>query len=539
MRGRITPAKRAPPPAGAAPRGGPADAWAAAERASPTKGAARPRSRSFRLARLAAAAAARVAVAALTAAAGSRRAAADAAAAAAAAADAAPPPPPRRACRAPTPADAAPRLARLALWPPAGGAPPPPGAIALLTHLTPDRLAALENQCVSWPDPLVAVVALPVAATADAARHPSGLAPLLPRSREAANTTLGDVLRGMESFHAYMGATAACALTLELVAQVVEAPGLAGGEAGPGGAPLPVSQRAAPEEPPYPVNALRNRALALAPTALVLPLDVDFVPAPGLGLPGGAGGHRTPGAAAALAAAAAAPAALVLPALDVANRWQDLATARNVARGVAVGGKAAAAAALAARRLAPYRAPAGPAAHRATGVERWARLPPGAPPTEVRGVAGFGGLGLRLGLGGALGDAPATRGRERCNSIPARPLSPLSEPHSNSHLALKTRPPPAILPAGQARARLRAPGHPRRRFRALVGRALRRLRRRRRRARGAPRAAQVALPRAADRVCGPRPARAHRGRDALPRRPARRVGAPPIGRALSSGRGGD
>jgi hypothetical protein len=416
MRGRITPAKRAPPPAGAAPRGGPADAWAAAARAPPAKGAARPRSRSFRLARLALAATALVAVAALTAAAVSRRAAADAAAAAADAADAAaaaPPPPPRRACRAPTPADAAPRLARLALWPPAGGAPPPPGAIAVLTHLTPDRLAALENQCVSWPDPLVAVVALPVVATADAARHPSGLAPLLPRSREAANTTLGDVLRGMESFHAYMGATAACALTLELVAQVVEVPGVlegeGEGEVGPDGAPLvaPPVQRAAPAEPPYPVNALRNRALALAPTALVLPLDIDFVPAPGLGLPGGAGGHRAPAAAAALAAAAAAPAALVLPALDVANRWQDLATARNVARGVAVGGKAAAAAALAARRLAPYRAPAGPAAHRATGVERWARLPPGAPPTEVRGVAGFGGWGLGLGLectGGCVGD---------------------------------------------------------------------------------------------------------------------------------------
>ena len=55
---------------------------------------------------------------------------------------------------------------------------------------------------------------------------------------------------------------------------------------------------------PYPINALRNRALALhrelAPAPLALSLDVDFLPTPRLGLPGA--GYRAPAVFAAVRA---------------------------------------------------------------------------------------------------------------------------------------------------------------------------------------------------------------------------------------------
>lgn len=181
----------------------------------------------------------------------------------------------------------------------------PRESVSLITQLSIDRLPVLENQCITWPDPVVAVVYIPMVA------NKTGGPPILPTF---ARTTLDDVIRGMEAFHAFMEGTASCALHLELVGQFLSVAAFPG---------------------PYPMNALRNRALALAPTDLAIPIDADFVVTPMLGLPGA--GYRDPGVFAQMLEVAGQKTALVLPALELTNTWQDINLARNVARNIVIG----------------------------------------------------------------------------------------------------------------------------------------------------------------------------------------------------------
>jgi Glycosyl-transferase for dystroglycan len=195
-----------------------------------------------------------------------------------------------------------PKLVTLRLW--RSTRPPIREAITILTQLSADRLTMLENQCRTWPDPIIAIVYVPLL------RNASGDMPTIATYQ---NTTLDDVMRGMNSFHSFMEGTAMCALQMELVGQYIN----------------PTDPQA------YPINSLRNRALAAAKTELVFMLDVDFVASPNLGLP--SPGYRDPAAFQQLLDIAGRRTAIVLPAFEITNRRQDLTMAQNFARSLVIG----------------------------------------------------------------------------------------------------------------------------------------------------------------------------------------------------------
>jgi hypothetical protein len=149
-----------------------------------------------------------------------------------------------RPCRPGT--DDLPRLELVQGW--RSRRPRPRESITLVTQLSSDRLEMLENQCLTWPDPIVAAVHLPLARAPGGGVGPPGVPSHF-------NTTLRDVLRGADAFHVTMEGLGACALHMLLLGQFTD--------------------ESDPE--PYPINALRNRALAEVRTELVLLLDVDFV----------------------------------------------------------------------------------------------------------------------------------------------------------------------------------------------------------------------------------------------------------------------
>lgn len=162
----------------------------------------------------------------------------------------------------------------------------------------------LENQCRTWPDPIIAAVYVPLF------RNRTGGAPYVATYQ---NTTMDDIIRGINSFHQFMESTAQCALRIELVGQYLS--------------------RRNPQQ--YPINSLRNRALTLANTELVLMLDVDFVASPMLGLP--EPGYRDPAVYNQMVEMTNKKKALVLPAFEITNRKQDLTMAQNYARSMVVG----------------------------------------------------------------------------------------------------------------------------------------------------------------------------------------------------------
>ena len=184
----------------------------------------------------------------------------------------------------------------------------PRESITLMTQLSDDRLGMLENQCHTWNDPLVAIVYIPMF---NRKVMDDPIIPTYP------NTTLEDVIRGVDAFHYFMEKTASCVLTIELVGQFLD--------------PLD------PEE--YPINALRNRAIKLAKTDVIFMLDVDFVASAGLGME--APGYRDPVVYNQLIELTLQKKALVLPAFEITNRKQDLFMGQNFARNMAVAGKAA------------------------------------------------------------------------------------------------------------------------------------------------------------------------------------------------------
>lgn len=180
----------------------------------------------------------------------------------------------------------------------------PRESLTLMTHLSVDRLSMLENQCRTWPDPLVAMVYTPLY------RNSSNNSLIVPTFM---NTTLEDVIRGLDSFHMFMESTGLCALHMQLVGQLID----------------PLN----PEE--YPINSLRNLAIMMAETDLVFMLDVDFIAAPNLGLPGL--GYKDPVVYNQMVELTSQRRALVVPAFEITNRKQNLGLAQNVARSMVVG----------------------------------------------------------------------------------------------------------------------------------------------------------------------------------------------------------
>ncbi len=121
----------------------------------------------------------------------------------------------------------------------------PPNAVTIVTQLSIERLAMLEQQCAHWPHPIAAVVYIPlvrgkISSTED----------------DSWNGTSLEV--GIEEVKTYAERmkTSKCIIDIELV----------------------VEERCSFEQATlYPTNAVRNRALIMSRSDIVLLLDVDFV----------------------------------------------------------------------------------------------------------------------------------------------------------------------------------------------------------------------------------------------------------------------
>jgi hypothetical protein len=204
-------------------------------------------------------------------------------------------------------------------------------SISLVTHLSVDRLESLEQQCLVWPDKIVAAIYVPMTANI------SGGLPLLP---SYSSTTLDDMIRGIGSFHVYMEKTAACSLDLVFLGQFINKPDVPGA---------------------YPTNALRNKALSLVTTELNMQVNVDVVVNPYLDAPGagphGGSGYKDPEVYSELVIAAKKNTAFVMPVLEVASQGQDLGIVRSVSRSQALAGKHSAKDFISKGMLVPYVAP--------------------------------------------------------------------------------------------------------------------------------------------------------------------------------------
>lgn len=217
----------------------------------------------------------------------------------------------------------------------------PRESITLMTHLSSDRLAMLENQCFTWKDRLIAVVYVPLMKQQEKGKKPT---------IHGSESSLDDIVRGISSFHSFLEGTGACGMHIELVGQYVE------------------DVRAQP----YPINALRNRALSLASTDLVFVLDVDFIASPLLGLP--EPGYRDVDVYAQLVELTMDKKALVVPAFEVTNKNQDLEMGQNYARNLVLSGKEEVKKGYQAGLLDAFNAYDAPWGHGPTNTSKWMRL---------------------------------------------------------------------------------------------------------------------------------------------------------------------
>lgn len=181
-------------------------------------------------------------------------------------------------------------------------------SISLVTQLSVNRVPDLEDQCLTWPDKIVAAIYVPMTTNS------SGGLPLLPGY---SSTTLDDMIRGIGSFHRYMETTALCSLDIIFLGQFIKQTDVPG---------------------PYPVNALRNKALALVKTELSIHTNADIVLNPFLEGVRGIG-YKNEEIYQKLLVASKKKNAFVLPILEVQNAGQDLKIMRNVARSHALAGK--------------------------------------------------------------------------------------------------------------------------------------------------------------------------------------------------------
>jgi hypothetical protein len=207
--------------------------------------------------------------------------------------------------------------------------------VTLVTQLSFERLYMLEGQCDVWNGAISAAVYIPLV---------SGRAVTveLNSNQDPRLVPIDAVRAQLREFHAAAEAASLCKLDLQLVAQEVESVWLSA---------------------LYPVNAMRNRAIANARTDVILLLDVDFWPSRELSelL------HR-PGKYASLLAACSSGTAVVLPAFETADSGE---VGVEVAREAVAGGKDAAAVMFWDGRARPFHTDRYKAGHRATDFRRW------------------------------------------------------------------------------------------------------------------------------------------------------------------------
>ena len=214
-------------------------------------------------------------------------------------------------------------------------------SLTLLTQLSADRLSMLENQCRTWSDPIIAIVYIPLVRSKYKNSKPDVYGDL---------GNLDDVIRGVSAFHSFMEGSASCGLQIKLVGQYVKDE----------------------KSNPYPINALRNIAMSLARTDLVLVLDVDFVASPLLGLP--EPGYKDPEVYKQMVELTSKKKALVVPAFELTNRHQDLALGQNYARNMVISGKNEVRKGYKAGTLDAFNAHDAPWGHGPTNTSKWARM---------------------------------------------------------------------------------------------------------------------------------------------------------------------
>lgn len=203
-------------------------------------------------------------------------------------------------------AEKLPELIEIHAW--ASKKPVEGNSISLVTHLSANRVPDLEDQCLSWPDKIVAAIYVPMTT------NTSGGLPLLPGY---SSTTLDDMIRGIGSFHRYMETTAACSLDLIFLGQFIKRTDVPGA---------------------YPVNALRNKALSLVKTELSIHTNADIVLNPYLeGVQ--KKGYKNEQTYKKLLVDSRKKTAFLLPILEIQNSGQDLKIMRNIARSHALAGK--------------------------------------------------------------------------------------------------------------------------------------------------------------------------------------------------------
>ena len=210
-------------------------------------------------------------------------------------------------------------------------------SVTLLTQLSIDRLSMLENQCQTWEDPLVAVIYVPLQKEDAQQVYDS-------------ESTVADIQRGVSSFYSFMKEIAPCKLTIELVGQRI------------------VNERTHP----YPINALRNRAMDLAQTELVFVLDVDFVASPRLGLPGRA--YKDKEVYEQMIQIVSNKKALVVPAFELTNRHTEPSLGQNYAKTLVLSGKKAIINSYKEGAVDYFNAHDAPWGHGPTNTSRWIRL---------------------------------------------------------------------------------------------------------------------------------------------------------------------
>jgi hypothetical protein len=210
-------------------------------------------------------------------------------------------------------------------------------SVTLLTQLSIDRLSMLENQCQTWEDPLVAVIYVPLQKEDAQQVYDS-------------ESTVADIQRGVSSFYSFMKETSPCKLTIELVGQKI------------------VNDRTHP----YPINALRNRAMDLAQTELVFVLDVDFVASPRLGLPGRA--YKDKEVYEQMVQIVSSKKALVVPAFELTNRHIEPSLGQNYAKTLVLSGKKAIINSYKEGAVDYFNAHDAPWGHGPTNTSRWIRL---------------------------------------------------------------------------------------------------------------------------------------------------------------------
>jgi glycosyltransferase-like protein LARGE len=208
----------------------------------------------------------------------------------------------------------------------------------------------LEGQCDVWSGVISAAVYIALV---------DGRAVTLElNSNQDPSLTPMDAVRAeFDAFHRLAEAKGLCKLDLQLVSQDVESVWLSA---------------------LYPVNAMRNRAIANARTDVILLLDVDFWPSAELSAL-----MAQPGKYESLAAAVSAGSAVVLPAYETGDSGE---VGVGVAREAVLGGKDAGVVMFWDGRIKPFHTDRYKAGHRATDFRKWLAA---ARPYRIRYEEGF------------------------------------------------------------------------------------------------------------------------------------------------------